>query len=208
MEIETITQIRIKGEALRDKISLVDITSLSSVTYGTENEYTFKGLKGMLDNLLADLSTLSKAPEKFTKISTYAERCNIVRYLTIIDTYFENPNYYIDQFEALKIVLREYNFRNFSERQIECKIEAEKTRKIKLQIQQELVEVQKIRDELIEINAMIKKEFDAIKHQSNEKLLSSFPSKARERDKWVDELDQYTLQNNNELTEKLFKFKY
>jgi hypothetical protein len=208
MEIETINQIRIKGDAVREKIRQVHSELLSSMTYGAEYEYSYKGLTGILDNLLTNLSTLSKAPDKFIKISTYAERCNIISYLTIIDAYFEDPNYYIDQFEALKVLLREYNFRNSSERQMECKTEAENIRQIKLQIQQELIEVQKIRGEIDEIKATIKSEFDAINQKSTEKLLLSFPSKAHESDKWVDELEQFTLQNNNELTEKLFKFKY
>jgi hypothetical protein len=68
-------------------------------------------------------------------------------------------------------LLREYNFRNSSERQIECKAEAENLRQIKLRVQQELIEVQKIRGEIDEINAVIKKEFDVINQQSTEKRL-------------------------------------
>ncbi len=208
MEIETIGQIKIKGDAIREKIKSIELSSSNSMRYGSENEYSYKGLKGMLDNLLTDLSTLSTAPDKFVKISSYAERCNIVIYLTIIENYFEDPNKYIDQFEALKILLREYNFRNFLERQIEYKKEVEKIGQIKLQIQKELTEIQKIRGEIDEMNAMIKKDFEAINNQSTEKRLSSLPSKALESDKWEDELEQLTLQNNNELTERLFKLKF
>ncbi len=55
----------------------------------------------------------------------------------------------------MKILLRGYNIRNFSERQIEFEKEIEETRKIKLQLQQELVEVKKIKEEIEENNSAI-----------------------------------------------------
>lgn len=155
MEIGTITQIREKRDSLREKIKDTDLSLYGDNTYGGENEYNFNGLVGGIESLLTDISTLTKAPRKFIKISTSSERTNIVNHLTRIETYFENPQNYITQFEALKILLRGYNIRGFSERQIEFENEIEETRKIKLQLQQELVEVKKIKELIDENNTAI-----------------------------------------------------
>ena len=155
MEIGTITQIREKRDSLREKIKDTDLNVYTDLTYGGENEYNFKGLVGGLESLLTDLSTLTKAPRKFIKISISSERTNIVNYLTQIETYFESPQNYLPQFEALKILLRSYNIRSFSERQIEFETEIEETRKIKIQLQQELVEVKNIRTEIDTNNSTI-----------------------------------------------------
>lgn len=155
MEIVTITQIREKRDSLREKIKDTDLSVYGEQTYGRENEYNFKGLVGGIESLLTDLSTLTKAPRKFVKISISSERTNIVSYLTRIETYFESPQNYLPQFEALKILLRGYNVRSFSESQIEFENEIEETRKIKLQLQQELVEVKEIRSEIDTNNSII-----------------------------------------------------
>lgn len=103
MEIATINQIREKRDILREKIKNVDLKKFSSDSYGGENEYNFKGLIAGIEALLTDLSTLTKAPRKFIKISTSSERTTIIGYLTRIETYFESPTNYLPQFEALKI---------------------------------------------------------------------------------------------------------
>lgn len=155
MEIETITQIRKKRDSLREKIKDTDLSLYIGQTYGGENEYNFKGLVGGIESLLTDLSTLTKAPRKFVKISISSERTNIVNYLTRIEIYFESPPNYLPQFEALKILLRGYNVRSFSERQIDFENEIEETRKIKLELQQELIEVKKIKETIDENNSTI-----------------------------------------------------
>lgn len=160
MEIETITQIREKRDSIRKQIKEVDFSDYSSDTYGGENEYNFKGLIGGIEALLTDISTLSRAPKKFIKISTNGERKNIVNYLTRINTYFATPTNYLAQFEALKVLLRGYNLRSFSERQIEFESEIEETRKIKLQLQQELVEVKKIKESINENNTIVEEKIE------------------------------------------------
>ena len=84
----------------------MDFNDFSSEIYGGEDEYNFKGLIGGIEALLTDISTLTKAPNKFIKISISSERTNIVTYLTWIDTYFPSPDTYLSQFEALKILIR------------------------------------------------------------------------------------------------------
>ncbi|MEE9430879.1 MAG: hypothetical protein V3V16_07570 [Melioribacteraceae bacterium] len=155
MEIETINQIREKRDNLRELIKNVELNSFSSETYGGENEYNFKGLIGGLEALLTDISTLTKHPRKFIKISTIEERNSIISYLDNIESYFEEPENYLNEFELLKVLLRGYNVRSFSERQLEFESELEETRKIKLQLQQQLVDVKKIKVEIDENNSAI-----------------------------------------------------
>jgi hypothetical protein len=167
MELGTITQIRELRDSIREKSKSIDKSLYSTdTTYGGENEYTFKGLIGGIDAILTDISTLTKASNKFVKISTHTERNQIIQHLTGIDTYFETPPNYLPQFEALKILLRNYNVRNFSERQLQFESELEKVLKIKLQLQEELVEVNKIKNEIDESNSSVNETFDS----SNEKL--------------------------------------
>lgn len=160
MEIGTIKQIREKRDSLREKIKDTDLNIYGNNTYGGENEYNFKGLIGGIESLLTDISTLTKAPRKFIKISTSSKRTNIVNYLTRIETYFESPQNYITHFENLKTLLRGYNIRGFSERQIQFENEIEETRKIKLQLQQELVEVKKIKELIEENNTTIEEKVE------------------------------------------------
>jgi hypothetical protein len=168
MELDSIIKIRDYRDNIRDQIKEVDKVEFESLTYGSEEEYSFKGLIGGLECLLTDLSTLTGAPNRFVKVSTHAERKNIIQYLVQIDNSFDNPNSYLPQFEALKVLLRSYNIRNSSERQIEFEKEIVNTLKIKLQLQDELVAVKKIKDEIEENNKSINEEFEV----SNEKLNS------------------------------------
>ena len=144
MEFNTINKIREKRDSIRETIKKLNLKGYSSKTYGSENEYTFRGLIGEIEALLTDISTLTRHPSKFIKISTYSERNNIYSYLNQIETYLKSPESYISSFESLKTILRGYNIRYFSDRQIEFESEIEEVRKIKLELQQVLVESEKI----------------------------------------------------------------
>ena len=165
MELTTITQIREKRDNIREKIKSLDLNSITN-TFGSENEYSYKGLIGGIEALLTDISVLTKAPKKFVKISTYKERHNILTNLTHIETYLSTPQNFIPQFEALKTLLRSFNIRNTSDRQIEFESEIEEVRKIKLQLQQELIDVGNIKAEIDENNTTIDEKVET----SNKKL--------------------------------------
>lgn len=165
MEIATITQIREKRDSIREKIKSLNLKG-NTDSFGDENEYSFKGLIGGIEALLTDISTLTKATKKFVKLSTKAERQSIVTNLTRIETYLSTPQHFIPQFEALKTLLRSFNIRNTSERQIEFENEIEEVRKIKLQLQQELIDVGKIKAEIDENNISIDDKVET----SNQKL--------------------------------------
>ena len=53
------------------KSNRLTIIQKKTDNYGSENEYSFKGIIGGIDCLLTDISTLTKAPNKFIALSTY-----------------------------------------------------------------------------------------------------------------------------------------
>lgn len=167
MELTSIKNIREIRDEIREKIKAADHNSNKSNNYGSENEYSFKGIIGGIDCLLTDISTLTKAPNKFLALSTYDERQNIHSYLNRINTYFESPNNYISHFESLKILIRSYNIRGISERQIEFETEISNLTKIKLALQEELTDVKIIKTEVEKDHESILEKIEA----SKEKLL-------------------------------------
>lgn len=166
MELTTINQIRELRDEIRESIKSLNLNEYKSLEYGNENEYNFHGLIGGIEALLTDISTLTQYPSKFVKISTYTERTNIKSYLTTIKTYLESPNNYLTHFEAFKILLRNYNVRYFSERQLEFEKEIEEIRKVKLQLQQILVEVKEVNESIDEKKESIDEKLES----STEKL--------------------------------------
>ncbi|MDX5438730.1 MAG: hypothetical protein LPK03_16135 [Pontibacter sp.] len=168
MELGTITQIRASRDRIREKIKAFDSSRFTTQTFGPENEYTSKGLIGGIDSLLTDISTLTKWQNKFVKLSTQAERNNILQYLNYIDTYFDTPSNYISHFEALKVLVRSYNVRTISERQVEFEKEIENVLKLKLQLQAEMAEVEKIKDSIGANNSAISESFDSSKEKLSE----------------------------------------
>ncbi|MDE0471429.1 MAG: hypothetical protein OXH57_05765, partial [Ekhidna sp.] len=166
MELGTINQIRAKRDSIREQIKSLNLSDQDSETYGNENEYTFKGIIAGIEELLTDISTLTKYPQKFIKVSTYDERISIQSYLDMIDNDLEIPNNYISHFENLKILIRNYNVKNISERQIEFENEIEEVRKVKIQLQQMLVETKELKDNIESESTSVDKKFE----QSNQKL--------------------------------------
>lgn len=162
MEIKTIEEIRKLRDNIRAQIKSINFKE-HKTTHGKENEYSFRGLIGGIEALLTDLSTITGAPRKFIKVSTFEERKKIASYLLEIDNDLLTPEHYISEFENLKVLLRNYNVRSFSERQIEFEKEVEEIRKTKLQFQQELVEVKSIKEDVTTNNELIEEKYEDVK---------------------------------------------
>lgn len=160
MELNTVNLIREKRDQIRERIKALNLRDYGESKYGSENEYTFKGLIGGIEALLTDISALTKYPSKFAKISTYNERNNIQSNLTQIETYLESPGNYIIQFEELKILLRSFNVRYFSERQVEFDSEIEEVRKVKLQLQQVFVDSKILKEDIEESNSILEEKLE------------------------------------------------
>jgi hypothetical protein len=146
-ELGTIESIKTLRDEIRLKIK--DLSTYSKDFYGKEKEYSHKGIVGGLQSLLTDISTLTKAKNKFIQISTFEERQNIYNYLVVIRDNFETPSNYIEQFEYLKLTLRSYGVRNFSERQLEFDQECQNVLKLKIQFEEELKEIRKIKAKIV-----------------------------------------------------------
>jgi hypothetical protein len=146
-EIGTIEEIKSLRDDIRENIK--GISEYSKEAFGNENEYSHKGLIGGVEALLIDLSTLTKAKNKFIQISNYDERSDIINHLSTIRYNIENPRGFIESFEALKILLRSFGVRNFSERQLEFDQECQNVLKLKIQFEEELKEIRKIKAKVV-----------------------------------------------------------
>jgi len=161
MELASISSIRNLRDSIREKLKTIDRNIYASDTYGSENEYTFSRLIGNIDSLLTDLSTLTRAPKKFVRLSTLNERNTIISYLTRIDTYYNSPANYVPQFEALKILLRSYNLRFSEDRQVEFVKELENVLNLKLHLEEELIEIRDLKSEIDKNDTLIKESYDS-----------------------------------------------
>lgn len=196
MELNTITNIREKRDEIRERIKTLNLKDYSDGKYGSENEYTFRGLIGGIEALLTDISALTRGPNKFVKISTYTERNAILAYLTKIETYLETPPNYISQFEALKILLRSYNVRYFSDRQIEFDKEIEEVRKVKLQLQQVLVDSKELNQNIEDSNGTLDEKLNETKEKLTQ-IENHLEKIVEKKDKLIEQSEELENINTN-----------
>ena len=81
--------------------------------YGSENEYSLKGVIGGVKNILDDLGFLTRSHNLFLKLSTLSERNEMIQQLNQLNNTLANrqvPNIVI-YLDALKSKLRTYNLR-------------------------------------------------------------------------------------------------
>lgn len=95
---------------LKESISTVDTKQFDGQTFGNEGEYTYtyKDLLSNINDLLKNVTILTKSPKQFLKISTYSERNNIRDYLKNINNSFQNPNDLFTYLERLKQAIRHF----------------------------------------------------------------------------------------------------
>lgn len=134
MEIGTIENIKTKIIEIREKIKVIDVSKYRNKVYGYEYEYTYPILIAEVRNILTDLTTLVNNTDIFVKLSTYNERKQIEDYLNNILSNLESSDLwsYVD---SLKIILRNYNVRNFSEHKIEFEKEIDSIRRLKIDLE-------------------------------------------------------------------------
>lgn len=197
MDLESITRIREFRDSIRSQIKSVNKKDNEGISYGDENEYSFRGLIGGIDSLMTDISTLTKAPKKFVKISTHNERAQIINYLEKIDGHFTSPEDYITEFEDLKILLRGYNVRNFSDRQLEFEKELESTLRLKLKFEEEIESLKTLKEEVEEKITSLQETHDA-----SDKKLSEINT---EIDSLIEQKNNL-IQETNNLTGKIDEF--
>lgn len=152
---QTIEKIRKLRDDIKEEIKTLDLKKFKDQTFGPENEYSYRGLIGGIESLLTDLSTLTQHENKFIKLSDYQERVNISTDLTNILHYIETPNNLYAYVDTLKIKIRNYNVRNFSENLIQFEKEIDDIRKVKLELQEILQESEALKEEIVEKNDSI-----------------------------------------------------
>lgn len=163
---QTIEDIREQRDNIREKIKTLDLKEYKDQTFGSEDEYTYRGLIGGVDSLLTDLSTLTKHENKFIKLSDYQERTGISNDLKNIFDFLENPSQLYAYVDSLKKRLRNYNIRNFSENLIQFEKEIDDIKKIKLELQEVLQESVSLKEEIIEQSNSI----GTLQQETQEKL--------------------------------------
>jgi hypothetical protein len=201
-ELGTIEGIKSLRDEIRVKIK--DLSSYSKDLYGKENEYSHKGIVGGIQSLLIDLSTLTKARNKFIQISTYDERQNILNYLVVIRDNFETPNIYIEHFELLKLILRSYGVRNFSDRQLEFENECQEVLKLKIQFEEELKDVRKIKSKILAEEKKVIENSE--KYEINAaKIVDEIEAVVEHKTKLINESSnlQSVLESSTEILEKI-----
>src|SRR6185369_15232156 len=87
-------------------------------TYGQENEYTAKGLIAGVEAIMIDISAVIRKPTHLIKMTTAAERNELVTILTTLHTYVTQgslPNI-ATQVDKIKPIIRGLNVRYSHER--------------------------------------------------------------------------------------------
>lgn len=152
---QSIQTIRENREEIREKIKTLNLKNYENQHFGAENEYTYKGLIGEVESLLTDLSTLTQYENKFIKLSNYSERKQIADNLINILSYLESPANLYSYIENLKIILRSYNIRNFSENLIQFEKEIDEIKKLRIELEEVLSESNKLKEEISNKNSKI-----------------------------------------------------
>ncbi len=137
-EIQTITNIRDVKNKIKESIKTVDVSNYTEQKFGNEEEYTFKGLLGGVDNLLIDITTLIKVPTQFLKLSTYQERQNILSALNNIQNSIADPGNLCVYLDELKQAIRPFHIRYTKERLIDFDSELSELTKQKQEFLQSL----------------------------------------------------------------------
>jgi hypothetical protein len=195
METTSIKNIRSIRDEIRDKIKNASISINKNNTYGSENEYNYKGLIAGIENLLIDISTLTKSPNKFLSLSTYAERNTIHSYLETINTYFQTPNNFIPHFEALKILMRSFNIRNTTDRQIEFESEIGNISRLKIEAQENLEAIKIAKESIESDNESINENIDSSKEKLEE-IETELGILIKRRDELISDSEKIKIYND------------
>lgn len=96
-------------------------TDMDVCSYGSENEYSLKGVIGGIKNILIDLRFLVRSHKLFLKLSAYTERKELIENLRSLNTSIVNNQtpQIVVFLDTIKSRLRSYNLRNDRDRQVD-----------------------------------------------------------------------------------------
>jgi hypothetical protein len=217
MELNSVTQIREAKNSLKERIADIDKNQFKDSLYGSESEYTYRGLLGGLDCLLTDITTLTKAPSQFVKLSTYQERQQILNAIKNCDAYLSSPQNLITHLDNLKIAIRPFHIRYTQERLIEFDEELSNVVKKKQALEEELAKTLNLKEEneelaekLVEKNGELESLLDNVKEKlsdtnlKNQDLiskLSTLETKIEEGENLIEQAEEIVTSTNSYLTE-------
>lgn len=177
MELTSITQIRELKNSLKEQIAKIDKSLHKDSFFGSESEYSYRGLLAGLDCLLTDITSLTKSPNQFLKLSTFQERQNIYNSLKNIQSYLNSPNHLWQYLDNLKIAVRPFHIRYTEQRLLDFDEELSN-----------VIRQKQILEESIEKIKVTKSE--------NEKLLERLSSKNEELTGLLDNLNSKIIETN------------
>lgn len=118
-EIQTITNIRTTKNSIREKLKTLNCQAFLNQQFGDEQEYNCKELYAELDEILTDITTLTKKPKQFLKLSNHEERNSIYNELTNIDNTIEDPDHVVVYLDKLKVLIRQFHIKYTNDRFVE-----------------------------------------------------------------------------------------
>jgi hypothetical protein len=160
MEISSITEIRELKNSIKEQIFAIDKSAYKDSSFGSESEYTYKGLLGGLDCLLTDITTITKAPSQFLKISTFQERQAIVNSLRDIKTYINSPSQLWQYLDNLKKAVRPFHVRYTQERLLDFDNEISELVRKKQVFEEEIRQLVLLKSENEELAQSLKQKND------------------------------------------------
>lgn len=194
MGLTSITEIRELKNSIKEQIAKVDKTAYKDSFFGQESEYTFRGLLGGVDCLLTDITTLTKAPNQFLKLSTYTERQSILTALRNLESYLESPNQLWQYLDNLKQAVRPFHIRYTQERLLDFDEELSNVIRKKQLLEEEIEKVKSTKSENEELLTSLT--------EKNEEL-SDLLEKLNEKITNTDEKNDDVLEQISTLTEKI-----
>ena len=119
MDTPSITQLRSHRDELRKSLRGIKVSQFAGEKYGNEQEYVAKGVVAGIEAILVDISALTGATSKFIQKSTHAERTELIRILSNLNTYTVNKDLQSMAVttDQIKPILRSIGVRHTSERQ-------------------------------------------------------------------------------------------
>lgn len=187
MELTSITQIRELKNSLKEQIAKSDKSAHKDSLFGNESEYSYRALLGGLDCLLTDITSLTKAPNQFLKLSTYQERQNILNALRNVQSYINSPNQFWQYLDNLKIAIRPFHIRYTQQRLLDFDEELSRVVIYKQNLENE---IEKLKETKLE----------------SEELSTSLTEKNEELSELIDKLNSKlnnTEEKNEEVSEQL-----
>jgi DNA repair exonuclease SbcCD ATPase subunit len=188
MEFGSINSIRNLRDQIREKINIIDKQAFGEQRFGPENEYSYKGLLGGIDGLLIDISTLTKAPNQFIKISIYNERNLITTCLQNILNYLDQPQNLWPHIETLKTMIRPYQVRYDKNRFIEFNEELDKLVLKKIEFETKLNNLKSLMEEGNQIKGKMDNDLEDI-HNKKEVFISKLNELGELKNRLTEQLD-------------------